>query len=109
MILKKNNYKKNLFKKNNSIIDAIKKINLLNLKFLIILNEKNSLVGTVTDGDLRRAIVNKISLTESVELIMNKKFIFLKKNISNDFGQIILKKKSINFLSILKSKKKLNI
>ena len=76
MILKKNNYKKNLFKKNNSIIDAIKKINLLNLKFLIILNEKNSLVGTVTDGDLRRAIVNKISLTESVELIMNKKFIF---------------------------------
>ena len=48
MILKKNNYKKNLFKKNNSIIDAIKKINLLNLKFLIILNEKNSLVGTVS-------------------------------------------------------------
>ena len=53
MILKKNNYKKNLLKKNNSIIDAIKKINLLNLKFLIILNEKNSLVGTVTDGDLQ--------------------------------------------------------
>ena len=97
MILKKNNYKKNLFKKNNSIIDAIKKINLLNLKFLIILNEKNSLVGTVTDGDLRRAIVNKISLTESVELIMNKKFIFLKKNISNDFGQIILKKNQLMF------------
>ncbi len=107
MFLKKNNFKKNLFNKNNSIIDAIKRINSLDLKFLVILNEKNSLVGTVTDGDLRRAIVNKISLTERVDLIMNKKFIFLKRDISNDFGQIILKKKSINVLPILKLKKKI--
>jgi dTDP-glucose pyrophosphorylase len=107
MIIKNDNFKKYLFKKKNLIINAIKKINSLDIKFLIILDEKNSVVGTITDGDLRRAIIKKISLTNNISFIMNKKFIFLKKNISNDFGQLILKKKLINVLPILNLKKKL--
>ena len=107
MIIKNRKFKKNLFKSNNSIINAIKKINSLNLKFLIIINDRRSVVGTITDGDLRRAIVNKNLITDNISRIMNKKFIFIKKNIDNDFGQLILKKKSINVLPVLNLKKKI--
>lgn len=106
MIIKNKEFKKNLFKSKNSIINAIKKINLLDLKFLIIINDSGSVIGTITDGDLRRSIVNKNPITNEVNTIMNKKFFFIKKNIDNDFGQLILKKKSINFIPVLNLKKK---
>tara|TARA_B100001093_G_C26746831_1_gene979229 strand:+ start:189 stop:1229 length:1041 start_codon:yes stop_codon:yes gene_type:complete len=41
-------------------------------KTIYILGSTNKLVGSVTDGDLRRAIVNGMSLDQNVTTIMNK-------------------------------------
>ena len=42
---------------NKSIFEAIKKLQLSKIKTLIITNKKNKLIGTITDGYIRRVIL----------------------------------------------------
>lgn len=107
MIISIREFEKNLISENVDIFTAIRIINKNNLKFLLILNKNNKLMGTITDGDLRRAIIKRIDLKLKIKLIVNKNFIYSNKRIENSFGQLILKKKVIPFLPILNKKKKL--
>ena len=38
----------------------------------MVLDENNKLIGTITDGDIRRAILNKAQLDSNVQSVMNK-------------------------------------
>jgi dTDP-glucose pyrophosphorylase len=42
-------------------------------RIALIVDKNMKLLGTVTDGDIRRALINKTSMTSSVGLIMNSK------------------------------------
>ena len=44
-----------------------------------IIDEKRSLIGVITDGDIRRGLINKIDVSESVTRIMSKEFKYLRK------------------------------
>ena len=69
MILSKFSYIKN----DSSIFQAIENLNNNNLYGLVLVVDKNkNLLGTVTDGDVRRAIINKVDLNSKVEKIMKK-------------------------------------
>ena len=50
--------KKHLTQSTISIIEAMKKLDALEEKCLVVVDEKNKLLGTVTDGDIRRSILN---------------------------------------------------
>ena len=66
-----------------SIRQVAELIDRLTLKTVYITSSENKLVdGSVTDGDLRRAIINGISLDQNIALIMNPnpKFTFRGKN-----------------------------
>ena len=39
---------------NNKFEVAIKKLNILKEKILVVLNERKNVIGTITDGDIRR-------------------------------------------------------
>ena len=45
--------------KNENITKAIEKINLSKIKILFVVDEINRLVGSITDGDIRRTILKK--------------------------------------------------
>ncbi len=45
---------------------------------LFVLNEKNQMVGTLTDGDSRRALIKGASVHDKVETIMHRDFNFMK-------------------------------
>ena len=51
-------------------------INNKSLPYLLITNKKNQLLGTVTDGDIRRHILKGLDLNQSIDFAMNKKPIF---------------------------------
>ena len=97
--------KKNIMSFNDSIFKAIKKIQKLKYK-IILVEKKNKLVGTITDGDLRKV------------LFLNKKNIKLK-NIMEKRPKVILNGKpnfdekkiyKINYIPILdKNKNIINI
>jgi len=61
-----------------TIRDAIKKLDLGGIGFITVINDKNIVVGILTDGLFRRAVLKDIKLTNSVSSIMNSEFISLK-------------------------------
>ena len=56
----------------SSLKDAIKEITNKKVGFTGIINNKSKLVGILTDGDLRRALLNKKSIESSIEDCMTK-------------------------------------
>jgi len=63
----------------DSIQKAIQFIDKGAIQAVFILDEQKRLCGVVTDGDIRRAILNNVALTQSVSEIMNKNPKFTKK------------------------------
>lgn len=60
-----------------TIKQAMRDLNASAQKILFVTDEKNHLLGTVTDGDIRRAIIRGSGLTNKIDTIMNQHFIFL--------------------------------
>lgn len=60
------------------IVKAIEVIDQGELQIALVVNENRQLQGTVTDGDIRRAILRQLSLDEPVTQIMNRnpRFVF---------------------------------
>jgi Nucleoside-diphosphate-sugar pyrophosphorylase involved in lipopolysaccharide biosynthesis/translation initiation factor 2B, gamma/epsilon subunits (eIF-2Bgamma/eIF-2Bepsilon) len=64
--------------RNNSIKDALIRLEEKSPDLtLFVLDDNNSLVGTLTDGNIRRGLIQGLSLLDKVESYMNKKFYFL--------------------------------
>ncbi len=55
---------------------------------LFVLNNNNQMVGTLTDGDSRRALINGASVTDKVEGIMHRDFNFMKLENIDDVKEI---------------------
>jgi dTDP-glucose pyrophosphorylase len=55
----------------SSVRDAIDKLNETGFQIVLIKDEDNRLLGTITDGDIRRALVNNTHLDAGSESIMN--------------------------------------
>lgn len=54
-----------------TIVDAMGKIDENNNGILFIVDEKNKLVGSISDGDIRRWILKAGEITASVSNVMN--------------------------------------
>lgn len=64
------------------ILDALKALNSLHSKAmtLFVVNKDNEMVGTITDGDIRRALTSGISLEAPIPEAMNRKFSYVSHN-----------------------------
>ena len=89
----------------DKIIDVIELINNNELKTAFITDENKKLLGIVTDGDIRRAILKDIPLTESVEKVMVKKFYVAKIGLSDSEILEILMENKILIIPILNERK----
>ena len=70
--MKKNFWKKTLIMENKSILDAIKSLDAHGMQISLVINKNRTITGILNDGDLRRAILNKVKLTDPIKKIMNK-------------------------------------
>lgn len=64
-------WKKLLLKPNTTIFETLKRITEGSAQIALVIDNKNKLLGTVTDGDIRKAILEGYSLDDAVEKIMN--------------------------------------
>ncbi len=63
-----------------SISDALSQLNELGEDLtLFVLNENGILLGTITDGDIRRGLLNSLTLSDPVEKVMFSNFRFAKR------------------------------
>jgi dTDP-glucose pyrophosphorylase len=92
--------KKFLINENNSIKQAINSLDEIsrNYNCLLVKNKKNQIIGSITDGDIRRSLVKKSNFNLKVKNICNRNFFFfyekdqninkIKKIISNRINNI---------------------
>lgn len=66
------NWKKLLVLINSSIREVMGVITNEGCPFVVVVDEENNLLGTVTDGDIRRGLLRGVDLSDSVTDIMNK-------------------------------------
>lgn len=64
----------------NSIRQAIKSMDEGGIGFCVCVNSKEKVIGVLTDGDFRRAVLSEVSLDKPVENIINKDFISVQKD-----------------------------
>jgi len=67
----KDKVKKMIIKRDASVLDALKIINEGGAQIALVVDSQNHLEGIVTDGDIRRGLIEDKSLSHSVEFIMN--------------------------------------
>ena len=93
---------------NSNIRKAINILNKYGSKTIIVINSDKKLIGTLSDGDIRRSIIKGFNLKSSINSIFNKKPIFLYEDQidKKKIRQIFLKKK-IHLIPIV-NKKKIN-
>lgn len=96
-------FKKTLCHKSASIKDVLLNLNKSGLKICLI-HDKMKLLGTVTDGDIRKALLSNKSLDENVQKIMNKKPIKIKKKASPDELMNIINFYKVDHLPITNKK-----
>lgn len=83
---------KNIIFLDNNFKDVINKLNNLRDKILIVLNKNEQVIGTITDGDVRRFLLKKKN--KNIKNLMNKSPLILKTDdITNLTDQIRLKYK----------------
>ena len=66
-----NNWKNILLSPLDKIRDALDKLNAESLRIALVINEEKKLIGVITDGDIRRALLNNFNLDSEVCEIMN--------------------------------------
>jgi len=94
--------------RNSNIEDAIKILNKNSVRTLVVIDKKKKLIGTLSDGNIRKSILKGYYLKSSINKIFNKKPIFLFENQYNyeSVKKIFLKKK-IQLIPIVDKTKKL--
>ena len=102
--MKKKVWKKTLLDQNSSIKSAIKTLNKNALQIVLVTKNKNQLVGTLTDGDIRRALIKDSNLNRSIKNIINKKPIVAFETTSGSEINYLMASKNIRHLPIISEK-----
>ena len=93
-----------IISESSSLLDALKAINAIERGeafTLFVSDSDNRIVGTLTDGDVRRSLIDGKNLSSSVSDVANRKFTYLKAG-NYDVKQIhIAKEKGIELLPVL--------
>src|SRR5882757_507920 len=82
------------------LIETLRRIDQGNLQ-LAVVERDGRIVGTVTDGDVRRALLNGTGLDARVDLVMNRNPISAPLGISNVAALTLMRRHSIHQLPIV--------
>lgn len=90
-----------LVKSNATILEAMKLIDLNTKGILMVIDENNKMLGTITDGDIRRAILAEKSVKTSIENLYNKQFIYARETDSINCIRLLFINNKIRVIPIL--------
>ena len=56
----------------SKISEALKKMSVGGIKIVLVVNDKDNLIGTLSDGDIRRGLLNGLDLNSTIETVVYK-------------------------------------
>lgn len=73
-----------------TLLDALKRINSIKSAPLVLfaLDSNNALRGTITDGDVRRALIKGLNVNDKISDVMHRNFHFLRKGIDDNVSNL---------------------
>lgn len=80
---------------------AIEIIDRAGLQIALVVDENGKLLGTVTDGDIRRAILKHLGLDEAVARVMNPAPCFVYRTQSRENAILLMKSKKVHQVPVL--------
>jgi len=89
--------KKILINQDDTILNAMKKMNKTGYVNLLVVDKFKKLKGTITDGDIRRNLLKDNNLKKKLNTIYNKKYFYLKKNqkLTDKMNNFIMRNKHV--------------
>jgi CBS domain-containing protein len=100
------NIKKIKINEDSTIKQALRAISRGQIKIAIVVNAKDKLVGTLSDGDIRRGFLKGLNINSSVKSIINKKPLISKMGERNESVLKIAYSKKINQIPVVNNKGK---
>nr|MBP7472254.1 nucleotidyltransferase family protein [Prevotella sp.] len=82
---------------NVNILDALKQINSLSPEPLVlfVVDEDRRMLGTLTDGDVRRALISGCEIESNISIVMHQNFNFIRKS-ENDMVKDLHEQRKLN-------------
>jgi dTDP-glucose pyrophosphorylase len=94
-------WRRTLISPKSTILKAIEIIDISTLQVALVVDEQNHLLGILTDGDIRRAILQGISLENPAERVMQRKFTTVGCQASNDFILSLMRERDLKQIPVL--------
>ncbi|MBY3619233.1 CBS domain-containing protein [Acinetobacter sp. CUI P1] len=88
-----------------TILRVMEIIDKSSLQFAVVIDEENRLLGTVTDGDIRRGILRGYPLDTTIEQVMNNNPVFERHGKRISYYKELIKEKKLKQLPIVNGKK----
>jgi len=96
-----NNVAKVILSASASIKEAMESIDKNKIKIALVVDDSNRLIGTITDGDIRRSILKGIALNKSVKDTMNCNFTYAQVGESKEKIFQLAKRARVNHVPIV--------
>ena len=94
-------WKRALIKQETSIIEALRVLDSSAMQILIVTDNENRLLGTVTDGDVRRGILDGFSLEPPVFRVMNRNPVTAKASSPREHILALMKKRRLHQIPLV--------
>jgi len=91
------------------IRDAIRKMDKGGIGFIVCISQNDEVIGVISNGDFRRAILQGVSLSENISKITNRKFRYLKKNYAEEDVVELFSNETIQHIPVLENGKLIEI
>ncbi|MEN6348187.1 MAG: nucleotidyltransferase family protein [Syntrophomonas sp.] len=98
-----NDWKQILVSPSDSIFRTLEIIDRSSMQIALVIDNNGCLLGTVTDGDVRRGLLKGLALESSVNQIMNKDFSFSRVHDPHEKVLAVMTNKSLHQLPVIDS------
>jgi dTDP-glucose pyrophosphorylase len=102
--MQKKDFQKLLIDKDLITIEALKVLDKGSYQFLMIVDSLNKLLGVITDGDIRRGLINGKNLNNKISEFMNKDFLSIKSNENIEEAYKLMYAKKIKQIPVIDEK-----
>jgi dTDP-glucose pyrophosphorylase len=86
-------YRKLIIKEDSTIKNLIECIELMHSKLAIVVSDNDLLIGTISDGDIRRALLKGLTIDDKIDKLINKNCIHVEVNKEHLASDLMIKYK----------------
>ncbi len=94
-LVTKDIWSKCLIKPNSKIKEAVRSLSKSTLQICLVVSKNKTLIGTITDGDVRRGLLRGLSLEDSITSLIKKNPFVVTASMNNNTIQYFMRSKSL--------------